>query len=139
MSKDYSLDFNEIENPIYATVITNEDEKVMYACNPKVMFNKKLQKRFRKECNIRSILEWADTFKGSNWIYPTCEVNLNRKDWFWVDDYYSNDYEPEIREFLHKLSAAHLKAKGNGFIPKLVADFINSCYKNGIEFEIKTK
>lgn len=59
------------------------------------------------------------------------------KDWFWVDDYYSNDYDTKVRIFLHKLSAAHLSVSGNGFIPKAVADFINSCYKNGIEFDVK--
>lgn len=61
------------------------------------------------------------------------------KDWFWIDDYYSTNLSEKTRIFLHKLSAAHIEAKGNGLIPRAVADFINSCYKNGIEFEIKTK
>ena len=48
-----------------------------------------------------------------------------------------NDKEALI--FLHELSIANLNKGGNGEIPQQAIDFIKSCYKNGITFQIEVK
>ena len=48
-------------------------------------------------------------------------------------------FNKQAEIFLHKLAIAHLQKDGSGKIPPEMADFVNGCFTNGIELEIKEK
>lgn len=68
------------------------------------------------------------SLKNTEWYYDNKKQKIAE-----------NTFNKQAEIFLHNLAIAHLQKDGNGKIPPEMVDFVNGCFTNGIELEIKEK